>query len=170
MPLHILSTMCSSSGGQNCIIQHLVSSHWNKWVVKNYESTILWIWALGNKIYVWIFQLDYCILLTINMLCRGYIYPVVKVIGKVLCLFTLHVWWVCLVIKSYKLLISCCIHKVTYIRLLNLLKMYDVYLHYLSKKVAFIQLLILFGVHLLYVNCRIYRKCSLTVVKAKIHT
>jgi len=25
--------MCSSSGGQNCIIQHLVSSHWNKWVV-----------------------------------------------------------------------------------------------------------------------------------------
>jgi len=27
MPLHVLSTMCSSSGGQNCIIQHLVSSH-----------------------------------------------------------------------------------------------------------------------------------------------
>jgi len=25
--------MCSSSGGQNCIIQSLVSSHWNKWVV-----------------------------------------------------------------------------------------------------------------------------------------
>jgi len=25
--------MCSSSEGQNCIIQHLVSSHWNKWVV-----------------------------------------------------------------------------------------------------------------------------------------
>jgi len=33
MPLHILSTKCSSSGGRNCIIQHLVSSHWNKWVV-----------------------------------------------------------------------------------------------------------------------------------------
>ena len=26
MPLHVLSTMCSSTGGQNCIIQHLVSS------------------------------------------------------------------------------------------------------------------------------------------------
>jgi len=25
--------MCSSSGGQNCITQRLVSSHWNKWVV-----------------------------------------------------------------------------------------------------------------------------------------
>jgi len=24
---------CSSSGCQNCIIQHLVSSHWNTWVV-----------------------------------------------------------------------------------------------------------------------------------------
>ena len=24
---------CSSSGGQNCITQPLVSSHWNKWVV-----------------------------------------------------------------------------------------------------------------------------------------
>jgi len=27
MPLHVSSTMCSSSGGQNCIIQHLVSSN-----------------------------------------------------------------------------------------------------------------------------------------------
>ena len=27
MPLHVSSTMCSSSGDQNCIIQHLVSSH-----------------------------------------------------------------------------------------------------------------------------------------------
>jgi len=27
MPLHVSSTMCSSSGSQNCIIQHLVSSH-----------------------------------------------------------------------------------------------------------------------------------------------
>ena len=26
MPLHVSITMCSSSGGQNCIIQHLVSS------------------------------------------------------------------------------------------------------------------------------------------------
>ena len=27
MPLHVSNTTCSSSGGQNCIIQHLVSSH-----------------------------------------------------------------------------------------------------------------------------------------------
>jgi len=27
MPLHVSSIMCSSLGGQNCIIQHLVSSH-----------------------------------------------------------------------------------------------------------------------------------------------
>ena len=27
MPLHVSSTMCSSSGGQNCTIQNLVSSH-----------------------------------------------------------------------------------------------------------------------------------------------
>ena len=27
MPLHVSRTMCSSSGGQNSIIQHLVSSH-----------------------------------------------------------------------------------------------------------------------------------------------
>ena len=35
----------------------------------------------------------------------------------------------------------------------------------LTKKVAFIQLLKLFGVHLLYTNFRIYRKCNLTVFK-----
>jgi len=41
------------------------------------------------------------------MSCRGYVYPVVKLIKKVLYLFTLYVCWVYLVIKSYKLLISC---------------------------------------------------------------
>ena len=35
----------------------------------------------------------------------------------------------------------------------------------LSKKVAFIQLLKLYCVYLLYINCQIYRKCNLTVVK-----
>jgi len=39
---------------------------------------------------------------------------------------------------------------VTCIQLLNLLKMYDVYLHYISKEVAFIQLLKLYNVYLLY--------------------
>jgi len=52
-----------------------------------------------------------------------------------------------------------------YIRLLNLLKIYDVYLHYLSKKVVFIQLLKLYDIYFLYINCQMYRKCNLTVVK-----
>ena len=42
----------------------------------------------------------------------------------------IHVCWVYLVIKLYKLLISCCIHNATFIRLLKLLKICDVYLHY----------------------------------------
>jgi len=33
MTLHVSSTMCLSSEGQNYITQHLASSHWNKWVV-----------------------------------------------------------------------------------------------------------------------------------------
>ena len=62
----------------------------------------------------------------------------------------IYVCWVYLVIKSYKLLISCCIYKVMFVRLL---------------KIAFIQLLKLCGVYSLYINCWIYRKCNLTVVK-----
>jgi len=38
------------------------------------------------------------------------------------------------VIKSYKLLIDCCIHKVTYIRLLSLLKYtMSIYITYLKR-------------------------------------
>jgi len=40
----------------------------------------------------------------------------------------------------------------------------SIYIPYL-KKVVFIQLLRLCGVYLLYINCWIYRKCNLTVVK-----
>ena len=35
----------------------------------------------------------------------------------------IYVCWVYLVIKSYKLLISCCIYKVMFVRLLKLLKL-----------------------------------------------
>jgi len=38
-----------------------------------------------------------------------------------------------------------------YIRFLNLLKIYNVYLHHISKKVAFIQLLKWYVVYLRYV-------------------
>jgi len=67
------------------------------------------------------------------MSCRGYVYPVVKLIRTVLCPFTLYICWVCLVIRSYKLFIDCCIDKVTYIRLLNLLKyVMSIYITYLK--------------------------------------
>ena len=47
--------------------------------------------------------------------------------------------------------------------LLKLLKMYDVYLHYLSKKwrLSSYQNCKVS----IYINCRIYRKCNLTVVQ-----
>ena len=129
--------MCSSSGGQNCIVQHLVSSHWNKWLVYITKIQFYKYEHMVVKLTYEFFGCDYCILLTINMLCRGYVYPVVKLIKKILCVFKMHVCWVYLVIKSFKLLISSCIFKVTYIRLLNLLKIFGVYLHYLSKEAAF---------------------------------
>jgi len=43
MPLHVSSTMCSSSGGQNCIIQPLVSLH-----LKNCASSWL-ITKINNR-------------------------------------------------------------------------------------------------------------------------
>ena len=55
------------------------------------------------------------------MSCRSYVYWVIKLIIKVLSLY-IYVCWVYLVIKSYKLLISCCIYKVMFVRLLKLLK------------------------------------------------
>ena len=68
MPLHVSSTMCSSSGGHNCIIQHLVSSHlynfdllmmstwcskhvetWNKLIVKQKFCASSWLITKINK-------------------------------------------------------------------------------------------------------------------------
>ena len=144
--------LCSSSGGQIVLYSiwyhHTETSEWSK-ITKiqlyKYEHMVV-------KIIYEFFGCNYCIFLHYKhvMSCRGYVYPVVKVSKKVLCLFTLYICWVFLVIKSYRLLINCCIYMVTCIQLLNLLKMYDVYLHYISKEVAFIQLLKLYNVYLLY--------------------
>jgi len=116
------------------------------------------------------FGCDYCVLLTVNRLCHVELrlIQLLNLLKRALCLFTLcKVGWVHLVIKSYKLLVSC-IYKVAYIWLLNLLKIYDVSLHHqYKKKVAFTQLLKLCSVYLLYINCRIYRKCNLTARSAK---
>ena len=58
--------LCSSSGGQNSIVQHLVSSHWSK-ITKipfsKYERIVV-------KFMCEFFGCDYCILLTINVLCH----------------------------------------------------------------------------------------------------
>ena len=95
--------LCSLSGGQNCIIQHLVSSHWHKFIIFLYmfralcahhqEVKIalhsLWYhhtetseWSKIIKIQFYkyeqivvkfmceFFGCDYCVLLTINMLCH----------------------------------------------------------------------------------------------------
>ena len=73
MPLHVSSTMCSSSGGQNCIIvlysiryHHTETSEWSK-ITKiqfyKYEHIVV-------KFMYEFFGCCYCILLTINMLCH----------------------------------------------------------------------------------------------------
>ena len=111
---------------------HTETSEWSK-ITKiqfyKYEHMVV-------KFMYEFFGCDYCVLLTVNMLCHVQVtfIQLLNLLKMYYVYFTLHVCWVYLVIKSYKLLISCCIYKVTFIRLLNLLKTYDVYLHYLSKK------------------------------------
>ena len=127
---------------------HTETSEWSK-ITKiqfyKYEHKVV-------KVIYEFFRGNYCVFLHYKhvMSCSGYVYPVVKLIKKVLCLFTLYICWVYLVIKSYKLFINCCIYMVTCIWLSNLLKIYDVHLHYISKEVGVIQLLKLYNVYLLY--------------------
>ena len=84
------------------------------------------------------FWCDYCIFLHYKhvMSCTGYVYPVIKLSKKVLCAFTLYVCRLLLVTKWYKFLISFYIYTIMFVRLLNLLKIYDVRLHYLSKNIG----------------------------------
>ena len=113
MPLHVSSTMCPSSGGQNCIIQPLVSLHWNEWSkitkitkLQFYKYSMeeapengkesphsvhangLIDWAYSSKMYVWIFRVWLlCITYYKHIMpCRGYVYPIIKLIRKILCL------------------------------------------------------------------------------------
>jgi len=58
--------LCSSSGCQNCIIQPLVSSHWNiitKIQFCKYEQIVV-------KFMCEFLRCDYCVLLTVSMLCH----------------------------------------------------------------------------------------------------
>jgi len=73
MPLHVSSTTCSSSGGQNCIIYslwyyHTETSEWSKItkitkIIKIYKYEHIVV-----KFMCEFFGFDYCVLLTINML------------------------------------------------------------------------------------------------------
>jgi len=76
MPLHVSNTMCSSSGGQNFIIQHLVPYHhtetsdWSK-VTKITKATKIYVYKYEHIVVKFLcefFGCDYCVLLTINML------------------------------------------------------------------------------------------------------
>ena len=101
---------------------HTKTSEWSK-ITKITKITKIYKYEQRVVKFVWIFRV-WLLCITFYkdaMTCRGYVYPVIKLIRKVLCLFTLHVCWVCLVIKSYKLLISC-IYKVMFVWLLKLLK------------------------------------------------
>jgi len=69
------------------------------------------------------FGCDYCVLLTINMLRHVEVMFIQLLNLLESCYVYLHLCCsVYLVIKSYKLLISCCIYKVMFVRLLKLLK------------------------------------------------
>jgi len=71
MTLHVLSTVCSSLGGQIVLYslwyRHTETSEWSK-ITKikfyKYEHVVV------VKFMYEFFRRDYCILLTINMLCR----------------------------------------------------------------------------------------------------
>jgi len=46
MPLHVSSTLCSSSGGQTCIIQSLASSHQlHKLLTKRLTGDAMYYWG-----------------------------------------------------------------------------------------------------------------------------
>jgi len=62
MPIHdVSSTTCSSSGGQNCIIQHLVSSHT---VGGHAVHSPLSACAPDGHLQVWRYQMLYNTILT----------------------------------------------------------------------------------------------------------
>jgi len=88
MPLHVSSTFAHHQEVKIALhslwCHHTETSEWSK-ISKiqfyKYEQIVV-------KFMCELFGCDYCVLLTINMLsCTGYVYPVIKLIRKVLCLF-----------------------------------------------------------------------------------
>jgi len=89
MPLHVSSTIVliirrSKLHYTVLWYHHTETSEWSK-ITKiqfyKYEHIVV-------KFIFEFFRCDYCVLLTVNMSCRGYVYPVIKLIRKALCLFT----------------------------------------------------------------------------------
>jgi len=64
----------------------------------------------------------------------------------------IYICLVYLVIKSYKLLISCCVYKVMFVRLLELLKLRCLFTLPILKNCVY-PVLKLCGVYLIYINC-----------------
>ena len=80
----------SSSGGQNCIKQPLVPLYWNEWSKITKIQFYKYVQIVVKFIYVLIFRvwLLYITYYKHAMSCRDYVYPVIKLIRKVLYLFT----------------------------------------------------------------------------------
>jgi len=123
MLLHVLSTCAHHQGVKIALhslwYHHTETSKWSK-ITKiqfyKYEQIVA-------KFMCEFFGCDYCVLLTINMLCHVEVMFILllNLLEGTRSIY-IYVCLVYLVIKSYKLLISCCIYKVMFVRLLELLK------------------------------------------------
>jgi hypothetical protein len=122
MPLHVKSTWAHHQEVKIVLYSlwyhHTETSEWSK-ITKvqfyKYEHTVV-------KFVCEFFGCDCCVLLTIKML--WHVEVMFNQLLNLLERYYVHIYvcWVNLVIKSYKLLISC-IYKVMFVRLLKLLKL-----------------------------------------------
>jgi len=123
MPLHVSSTCAYHQEVKIALpslwYHHIETSEWSK-ITKTqfckYEQIVV-------KFKCELVGCDYCVLLTINMLCHVEVMfiQLLHLLEGSMSIY-IYVCIVSLVIKSYKLLISCCIYKVMFVRLLELLK------------------------------------------------
>ena len=89
--------LCSSSGSQFVLYsiwyRHTETSEWSK-ITKITKITKIYKYEhIVIKFIYEFFGCDYCVFLHYQhvMPCKGYVYPVVKLIKNVLCLFTLYI-------------------------------------------------------------------------------
>jgi len=140
----IISLLYSSTCFEHCCAHHQEVKNVLYSIWCHYTETSEWSKITKIQFYKYeymevkfmyeFFMCDYCILLTIHMLCHvGVTFIQLLNLLKRYYVYLHLCCWIYLVIKSYRFLISCCAYKVTYIRLLNLLK-YTVSIHITSLK------------------------------------